>query len=41
MTKAELRQKLGLPSVYYYLAVFDALGISRVSGGGTGQRFWS
>lgn len=26
MTKAELRQKLGLPSVYYYLAVFDALG---------------
>ena len=38
MTKAELRQKLGLPSVYYYLAVFDALGISRVSDLGRGSK---
>ncbi len=26
MTKSELRARLGLPSVYFYLAVFDALG---------------
>jgi len=26
MTKTGLRQRLGLPSVYFYLAVFDALG---------------
>ena len=26
MTRSGLREKLGLPSVYFYLAVFDALG---------------
>jgi len=26
MTESGLRSKLGLPSVYFYLAVFDALG---------------
>ena len=26
MTKSGLRDRLGLPSVYFYLAVFDALG---------------
>lgn len=26
MTKSGLREELGLPSVYFYLAVFDALG---------------
>ena len=26
MTKSGLRAELGLPSVYFYLAVFDALG---------------
>ena len=26
MTQSGLRERLGLPSVYFYLAVFDALG---------------
>jgi len=26
MTKTDLRQNLGMPSVYFYLAIFDALG---------------
>ena len=26
MTESELRSELGMPSVYFYLAVFDALG---------------
>ena len=26
MTKSGLREKLGLPSVYFYLSIFDALG---------------
>ena len=26
MTRSGLREELGLPSVYFYLAIFDALG---------------
>ena len=32
MTKSGLRESLGLPSVYFYLAIYDALGDIKVNG---------
>ena len=30
MTRSGLRDSMGMPSVYFYLAVFDALGLSLI-----------
>ena len=38
MTESGLRDSLGLPSVYFYLAVFDALGDIRAQWGRTKSR---